>query len=46
MAAGVTDRVWTLDELVGLLDEAERAVPVKRGPYKPRQRRAVAADSN
>jgi hypothetical protein len=28
--AGVADHVWTLAELVGLLEEAERA-PVKRG---------------
>jgi IS1 family transposase len=32
MAAGLTDHVWTLDELIGLLEEAER-VPVKRGRY-------------
>lgn len=32
MAAGVTDHVWSLDELIGLLEEAER-VPVKRGRY-------------
>jgi hypothetical protein len=36
MAAGVTDHRWTLEELIGLLEAAER-VPVKRGPYKPRQ---------
>jgi hypothetical protein len=40
MAAGVTDHVWTLDELVGLLEAAE-AVPVKRGSYrKTRERKA------
>ncbi len=33
VAAGVADHVWTLDELIGLLDAAER-VPIKRGPYK------------
>lgn len=33
MAAGLTDHVWALDELVALLDEAER-VPVKRGSYR------------
>src|SRR5436305_9629323 len=33
VGAGVADHVWTLDELIGLLDAAER-VPVKRGPYK------------
>ena len=36
MAAGVTDHVWTLPELVGLLENAEQAVPLKRGPYKKR----------
>jgi len=30
--AGVTDHVWTLDELLGLLEQAER-VPVRRGSY-------------
>ncbi|HEX6700407.1 MAG TPA: IS1 family transposase [Gaiellaceae bacterium] len=40
MAAGVADHVWTLDELIGLLEAAER-VPVKRGAYrKTRERRA------
>lgn len=39
MAAGVTDHVWTLDELIALLEAAER-VPVKRGSYrKTRERR-------
>ena len=33
MAAGVTDHVWTLAELVGLLEEAE-AVPTRRGQYR------------
>jgi IS1 family transposase len=32
MAAGVTDRVWTLEDIVGLLIPSE--VPKKRGPYK------------
>lgn len=32
MAAGVTDHVWTLDELIGLLEAAE-ATPIKRGSY-------------
>jgi hypothetical protein len=32
VAAGVADHVWTLDDLIGLLEEAE-AVPVKRGSY-------------
>ena len=35
MTAGIADHVWTLDELVGLLEAAEK-VPVKRGSYKKR----------
>jgi hypothetical protein len=30
MAAGVTDHVWSLDELIGLLEAAE-ATQIKRG---------------
>ncbi len=37
VAAGVVDHVWRLNEITALLDEAERAVPMKRGPYKKRQ---------
>jgi len=33
VAAGVTDHVWTIRELIALLDAAE-STPVKRGPYK------------
>src|SRR5207249_5951115 len=32
MAAGVTDHVWPLSELLGLLEQAE-ATPTKRGRY-------------
>lgn len=39
VAAGVADHVWTLDELIGLLEAAERT-PIRRGPYKTRKRRA------
>ena len=35
VAAGVADHVWKLDELIGLLEAAERT-PTKRGPYKKR----------
>ena len=42
MAAGLTDRAWTIDDLVKLLDEAERAVPQKRGPYKKRAPKSTA----
>jgi IS1 family transposase len=46
VAAGVTDHVWTLDELIGLLEEAER-VPVKRGSYaKTRAVKREAENSN
>lgn len=36
VAAGVTDHVWKIAEIIGLLDEAERAVSISRGPYKKR----------
>lgn len=35
MAAGVSDHVWTLDEVVAVIDAAEPP-PAKRGPYKKR----------
>jgi IS1 family transposase len=36
VAAGVTDHVWKLHEIIALLENAEQAVPMKRGPYKKR----------
>jgi IS1 family transposase len=36
MAAGVTKRLWSVDDIVDLLDDAE-GEPKKRGPYKLRQ---------
>jgi IS1 family transposase len=42
MAAGLTDHVWKLAELVAMLEQAETAVPMKRGPYKPRKARAIS----
>jgi hypothetical protein len=36
VAAGVADHVWSIDELIGLLEAAE-ATPIKRGSYKKRQ---------
>lgn len=46
VAAGLTDHVWSLDELIGLLEEAER-VPVKRGSYaKTRNVRRTAEISD
>jgi IS1 family transposase len=36
MAAGVTKRLWSVEDIVDLLDDAEGGTK-KRGPYKPRQ---------
>lgn len=38
MAAGVTDHLWEMSDLVAVIDtaEAETAQPKKRGPYKKR----------
>lgn len=38
MAAGLTDRLWEMKDIVALL-EAQEAVeaPKERGPYKPRK---------
>jgi len=36
MAAGVTDRLWSAEDIVDVLDSIE-GEPKKRGPYKPRQ---------
>jgi hypothetical protein len=35
MAAGVTDRLWEIGDIVKLVEEAE-GPPKKRGPYKKR----------
>jgi hypothetical protein len=45
VAAGVTDHVWTLGELVSLLEQAEATKPRKRGPYRKTRERQTA-DSN
>lgn len=36
VAAGVADHVWTMDELIALLETVEDAKPRERGPYRKR----------
>jgi hypothetical protein len=36
MAASVSDRLWSMEDIVALIDAAQPE-PKKRGPYKPRQ---------
>ena len=43
MAAGVTDRLWEVADVVSMIDAAAPK-PGKRGPYKKRQ--APAQNSN
>jgi hypothetical protein len=40
MAAGVSDRLWDMSDIVALADAREEA-PKARGPYKPRQPKAA-----
>ena len=35
MAAGMTDRLWSMEDVIARIDAAQ-AVPAKRGPYKKR----------
>jgi len=41
MAAGVSDRLWSMDDIVALIDTAE-GEPKKRGTYRPRQPKSEA----
>jgi len=43
MSAGVADRLWSMEDVVALVDAREEA-PKKRGPYKPRQPRLVISN--
>jgi IS1 family transposase len=36
MAAGVSDRLWEIGDIVALIEKAEAKLPTKRGPYKKR----------
>jgi hypothetical protein len=43
VAAGLTNKLWEVSDIVTLLEKAEAAAPAKvRGRYKPRQPKAVA----
>jgi IS1 family transposase len=42
MAAGVTDRLWTIADIVAII-EAEEGAPKKRGPYKKKAGAEIAA---
>jgi hypothetical protein len=43
--AGVTDKLWSLDDIVALI-EAREAAPKKRGPYKKRAVQVESVNSN
>ena len=40
MAAGVSDRLWSMEDVVGMIDAAAPE-PAKRGPYKQRAVRVM-----
>jgi IS1 family transposase len=43
MAAGISSRLWEISDIVALVEKAEAPqVPVKRGPYKPRQPKEIS----
>jgi IS1 family transposase len=43
MAAGIETRLWSMEDIVALVDAREEA-PKARGPYKPRQPRLVISN--
>jgi IS1 family transposase len=44
MAAGIETRLWSMEDIVALID-ARETEPKKRGPYKPRQPKAANANA-
>ena len=44
MAAGIETRLWSMEDVVALID-ARETEPKKRGPYKPRQPKAANANA-
>jgi hypothetical protein len=44
MAAGVSDRLWSMEDVVALMDAAE-GEPKKRGLYKARQAPPISNES-
>jgi IS1 family transposase len=47
MAAGISNRLWEVSDIVALVEKAETAAPAKkRGPYKPRAPKRAEAISN
>jgi hypothetical protein len=45
MAAGISDRLWSMEDIVALIDVTD-AQPKKRGTYKPRQPKSGEEISN
>jgi IS1 family transposase len=45
MSAGISERLWSVEDIVDLVD-AREAAPKPRGPYKPRQRKLRVIISN
>jgi hypothetical protein len=41
LAAGICDRLWSIEDIVALID-ARDPLPKKRGPYKVRQPKVAA----